>query len=293
MISYSQNHEDVLLNRVFAEVETGTYVDVGAGSPTSLSVSWHFYQKGWKGVNIEPRPDMFAQLLQHRPRDINLNIGIANSTSEMVFFRIEVGPEPLPGGEGGGLSTFSRAAAEAARAQYPGAVIEESLVKVIKLKDVFGEYHLEEVSFVKIDVEGFEREVVEGMDWRRWRPIVLVIESIDHSTQKPAHDKWEQLLLEQDYLFANFDGLNRYYVRAENRELLERFAAPVNVMDDYVPVREVMLEREVAELRERIMVEGEVARLAEALHALGPIPVKLLKLMGRVRSKARKLFGAT
>ena len=277
MISYAQNHEDVLLNRVFAEVEIGTYVDVGAGSPTSLSVSCHFYQKGWKGANVEPRPDMFAQLVQHRPRDINLKVGIANRASEMVFFRIEVAPAPLPGGEGGGLSTFSRAAAEAARSQYPGAVIEESLVRVVTLTDVFSEYRLEEVSFLKIDVEGFEREVIEGMDWTRWRPIVLVIEAIDPVTKMQAHDKWEQLLLGQGYLFASFDGLNRYYVRAENRELLERFRAPVNCLDDYTPFQQVMLE-------------GEVDRLTEILYSFGPMPVKFLTTMRRFRSKASKLF---
>ena len=74
-------------------------------------------------------------------------------------------------------------------------------------------------------------EVIEGGDWGRWRPRVILIEDM-------WPDQWEEhLILAADYLFAVFDGLNRYYVRAEDRHLLPALCAPVNFLDDYIPYK--------------------------------------------------------
>ncbi|HZY84782.1 MAG TPA: hypothetical protein VFE78_08120, partial [Gemmataceae bacterium] len=53
MISYAQNGEDVLLGRLFGGQPDGFYVDVGASDPTDLSLTRHFYERGWRGVNVE------------------------------------------------------------------------------------------------------------------------------------------------------------------------------------------------------------------------------------------------
>ena len=53
-ISYAQNFEDVMLRRVFAELDTGFYIDVGANDPSADSVTKAFYDAGWHGINIEP-----------------------------------------------------------------------------------------------------------------------------------------------------------------------------------------------------------------------------------------------
>ena len=49
MISYAQNHEDVLLNRCFGSQASGFYIDVGAWEPVLHSVTHHFYEQGWHG----------------------------------------------------------------------------------------------------------------------------------------------------------------------------------------------------------------------------------------------------
>lgn len=64
---------------------------------------------------------------------------------------------------------------------------------------------------------------------------MVVVEATEPGARIPSHEEWEPVLLEADYLFAFFDGLNRYYVRSEDRELLEPLGVPVNILDDYVP----------------------------------------------------------
>jgi hypothetical protein len=78
---------------------------------------------------------------------------------------------------------------------------------------------------MKIDVEGWERQALEGGDWRRFRPRVLLLEATRPNSAEPAWGGWEPLLLAQGYLFAYFDGLNRFYVPEEERALLARFPA--------------------------------------------------------------------
>ena len=59
IISYADNFEDVLLRRVFPRGTPGFYIDVGAFDPVALSVTKHFSDAGWRGINIEPVPALY------------------------------------------------------------------------------------------------------------------------------------------------------------------------------------------------------------------------------------------
>src|SRR6266511_4950696 len=90
-----------------------------------------------------------------------------------------------------------------------------------------------QVDFLKIDVEGAERAVLEGADWTRHRPRVLVVEATAPGSPKQVHEEWEPLLLAAGYRFGLFDGLNRFYAQADDEEALSRLAAPASVFDSY------------------------------------------------------------
>jgi hypothetical protein len=76
MISYAQNLEDVVLNRVFKSKPTGFYIDVGAHDPVEQSVTKYFHDLGWRGINIEPVRSSYWKFDKERPRDINLNLAV-------------------------------------------------------------------------------------------------------------------------------------------------------------------------------------------------------------------------
>ncbi|MBQ3726857.1 MAG: FkbM family methyltransferase [Selenomonadaceae bacterium] len=83
----------------------------------------------------------------------------------------------------------------------------------------------QEIHFCKIDVEGYERQVLEGIkNWRKFRPWIFAMEATLPGTDIPCHDKWEDLLLKNDYLFAFQFSINRYYVDSEKEHLLVNFA---------------------------------------------------------------------
>jgi FkbM family methyltransferase len=216
MISYAQNLEDVLLRRVFSHAEDGFYIDVGANDPVHDSVTKHFYDRGWRGINIEPQRGPYTRLCAQRQNDINLNIGLSNTDSALEFLECRSNP---------GLSTFSAEMANVWREQ--GTEFVKRLVPVMTLAQVCEEHVDRPVDFLKIDAEAHEREVIQGGDWERWRPRVILIEAV-------WPDRWEPMILAAHYHFAAFDGLNRYYVRSEDRELLKAFDAPVHSLDDYI-----------------------------------------------------------
>jgi hypothetical protein len=61
-VTYAQNFEDLMIWRAVHDVAAGFYIDVGAADPDEDSVTRAFYDRGWRGVNVEPSPDHFAAL---------------------------------------------------------------------------------------------------------------------------------------------------------------------------------------------------------------------------------------
>jgi len=235
MISYASNHEDVLLDRLFCDQPSGFFVDVGAHDPVWGSASKHFSDLGWRGMNLEPIPRLFAAFTRLRPRDINLQVAASNKDGEVDVF--EVADEPS-------LSTFCAEQAEAYRKS--GRRLNVHHVATRTLATLIQEHGCPTVDFVKIDVEGAEREVLAGANLPKWRPRAVVVEAVVPGTGVPSHQAWEHLLLDAGYRFGAFDGLNRYYLREEDAGLLPRWQTPVNVFDRFVPHRQRALEERLA-----------------------------------------------
>ena len=132
-----------------------------------------------------------------------------------------------------GCSTFSPDTADHQR--QSGIQFAERDVEVLTLAQVCEDHVEGEIDFLSIDVEGHEARVLLGADWKRWRPRVVLVEATEPLTTVPSHEAWEPTLLDADYLFATFDGLNRWYVRMEDAQLLEPLRTPVNILDDHIP----------------------------------------------------------
>ncbi len=161
-------------------------------------------------------------LAADRPRDINLPVGLSNREGTLAFYEVPAGP---------GLSTFSSEQAEDHR--RAGFELVEHRIPVTTLAHICEQYHVPTIDFLKVDVEGYEREVLEGADWERYRPRVVLIEATKPLATLSTHEHWESILLSADYRFAFFDGMNRYYVRGEDRKLMPLLSVPANYFDDY------------------------------------------------------------
>jgi FkbM family methyltransferase len=221
-ISYAQNYEDVILWRALRDLKGGFYVDIGAADPEELSVTQAFYERGWSGINVEPLDEYFEKLMLARPRDTNLKVVVGR----------EAGPRTLHAIAGTGLSTLDPKIAAQHRAA--GWQIRETVVPAVTLERILEDCAPPTIHFLKIDVEGAEAEVLEGLNLNLARPWIVVVEATKPFSTMSTRDEWEHLLTDHNYTFTYFDGLNCFYVADEFHELKERLAIPPNVFDDFV-----------------------------------------------------------
>jgi FkbM family methyltransferase len=272
MISYAQNLEDVLLARVFEGKSDGVYVDVGAHDPEYLSVTKHFYDIGWHGVNVEPLDANFARFVEQRPRDINVQAAVTADT-EGGYIDMLVPAD----------SAFATIYENIAARLPAETTVQRLRVPVRTLSGILDEYDVEDIDFLVVDVEGAEREVLESVDLTRFRPAVIMCEAtlpgsscdFDRPSSIFTHEEWEHLLLGADYAPVYFDSLNRYYLRSESAHLLPRFSFPVSpVRDQFERVEDVRrlehLRSQLEQLRgeaELLKTEAEEQRSATELLA--------------------------
>ena len=205
-ITYSQLLEDFILFCIFYDIKNGFYIDVGAYDPNIISVTKAFYLRGWHGINIEPLPDKYLRFMKTRNRDINLNVGAG---------KIE-----------GNLSLYSAGDCSTTIKQILKLNFQKVInIKIHTMKNICIKYvpKNQTIHFVKIDVEGGEKDVLLGYDFKNYRPKVFCIESFKPLTNITTHQMWEYILFKNNYSFAYQFSINRYYIDNKEKELKKRF----------------------------------------------------------------------
>jgi FkbM family methyltransferase len=178
VLSYSQEGEDLILQRIFATRASGFFVDVGAHHPQRFSNTYNLYRRGWRGINIDAMPGSMAEFRRLRPRDINLEAGIAREPGMLRFFMFN----------DAALNTFdAELAASRNHGQY--RITGEAEVKTETLAQVLAA-HLPkgtQIDLLSVDVEGLDLPVLESNDWSRFRPECICVEhSIDDLLELPG-----------------------------------------------------------------------------------------------------------
>jgi len=270
IVSHAQNFEDVVLWRALGHVDQGFYIDIGAYDPIECSVSLAFYERGWRGVHVEPLPDCAERLRCGRPDETVVEAAVGDNDGEITLWEAT---------DCAGCSTCDPTNAEQLRSQ--GHSCRAWTVRCLITDQLLAPYAERPVHWLKIDVEGAESAVIRGWSARDVRPWVLVIEATAPNRPEPTHQAWEPDLLAKGYRFAYFDGLNRFYVAEEHQALAGHLNLPPNYFDGFtlgdlhplVASRVAQLQRAAREredLREqaRARAEAEQARArAEAEQA--------------------------
>ena len=222
IISYAQNFEDVILWRVLEDATPGFYVDVGAQHPVVDSVSKAFYEQGWRGIHVEPITEYANLLRTDRPDETVLQAVVAEQPGVVTFYEIPAT----------GLSTARQVIAEEHEKKL-GCNVVKNLVTAVTLDDVLALCPGDTIHWLKIDVEGFEREVLSGWRSSTHRPWVVVIEATYPNTTRDTFEDWEDLILAKGYELVYRDGLNRFYLHQTQADRKVRFVFPPNVFDGF------------------------------------------------------------
>jgi FkbM family methyltransferase len=167
-LSFSQFGEDLVLEHLLPN--KGFYVDIGANHPVTHSNTWLFYRNGWRGIVVEPNPQL-AKLHRHRrPRDVVIEVAAGRKSGwgklllgeSHLTSRVEAGGSAKAGGS-------------------------EISISIKTLRQILKEHLPKGVQggLLNVDCEGMDLQVLQGNDWRQWRPAVICAEA---KTRKEERD---------------------------------------------------------------------------------------------------------
>ncbi len=186
---YSQCYQDFFLDKfLFDRQETGFFLDIGGNHPTFINNTYFFEQKGWEGIAVEPMPKMNALWKEMRKTPcLQVAVGDRNCTLDFKEYDVDY------------MSGITE------RVHYDGEVSGNYQVLCRRLADILEEYQVSEVDFMSLDVEGYELEALQGIDFERVLIRCIVLENVG-KTQDVIRD----YMLKQGYsLFARlwFDDI--------------------------------------------------------------------------------------
>jgi FkbM family methyltransferase len=207
--SFSQEGEDLILDRLFEGQKTGFYVDVGAHHPIRFSNTHRFYRRGWHGINIEPDPEAIELLQRRRKRDTNVACGVADREGRLTYFIFN---EPA-------LNSFDKALSEQ-RQNRQFRILRTKEIAVRRLSDILHDFMPASVhiDFMSVDVEGYDLQVLKSNDWSRFRPTCVLVEACAFNLGNPGADPIHTFLGQQDYeLFAKTFNTVFYLNKGVNR----------------------------------------------------------------------------
>lgn len=173
------------------DIGQGFYVDVGAYHPLYISNTRIFYERGWRGINIDPSFAVIGSFNKHRPLDQNVNCAISNKEESTTFFNF---------GNPSVFSTIDAAMAE----QYTKHLGRPPTIEVVearRLSSLLDELLPKGVpiSFLSVDAEGHDLEVLKSNDWERHRPELVVVEFHSHEFNEIGNSEIHAFMTNMHY----------------------------------------------------------------------------------------------
>lgn len=184
--TFSQLGEDSVVDHYLAEKEKGYYVDIGAFDPISLSNTYLFYKRGWRGVCVEPNALLAGHYRDIRPDD--------------RFFTEACGLGELKFR----LSDEHPALSSCGTEGVP--VKARTLSEYLEM--------LPNIDLLSVDAEGMELDILKTNDWNKNRPTCIVVEILDY-VKKTKHQEVIDYLTLQGYRLVCDNSINAILLEKE------------------------------------------------------------------------------
>ena len=193
----------------------------------------------WNGILIEPSVYAYKHLVINRPNNININSALVsfNYSKDKISGDFNSGSlmsKVSPEFRSTNLYSYIKKLAR-------GIKKVEKLVSANTLQSILDDQKITEVDFFSLDVEGYEVEVLKGLNFSLIKPKVILIEV----REKMLFELCDLLLLNdyqlilnmsnfnytnnpnwsgnhQDYLFVRSDYVNQINLLIKNQNLMNK-----------------------------------------------------------------------
>ena len=204
----SQLYQDVFADFLIENNYNKTFLEFGATDGIDLS-NTHFlenYSK-WKGVLGEPDPQWHEQLKKNRPDSKIITKCIWKKTGETLDFLSS---------ENGVLSTinsfrYSDKDSMSENSKLRNNKFKNFKIESISLNDLIrDEFNDTAPSYISVDTEGSEFEILKNFDFKKYQPIFFTVEHNYTSNQKSI----DELMIANDYvrIFRKITSFDAWYV---------------------------------------------------------------------------------
>jgi len=169
-----------LLGHLIAINGSVTFVQIGANDGRMQDPLYWFIQANRpkvKGICVEPLKDVFQSLVHNYrncPEITPVNVAIHNTAKEIDLFRVD--PSKLPD-----LPEFAQGIASVNPEHHKlskvksDAIITER-VKCLSLVELLDHYDIRHLDLLQIDTEGYDAEIVRGIDFNLIHPPIIRFE---------------------------------------------------------------------------------------------------------------------
>lgn len=201
-ISYAQCGEDIIicyLMRILKK-KSYSYLDIGANDPKLLNNTYLMYKAGNRGVLIEPNMNVCERLKKVRKGDKILNCGVAGQKGKLTYYLMDDDT----------LNTFSMEEAEK-YVKYGSKMVGQKEIEVITINEIMKKYG--KVDFLSIDVEGKDFEILKTLDFEKFSPLVICMETNEYcGTKREDFGEIKEFLERKGFMIYADTMINTIYV---------------------------------------------------------------------------------
>jgi len=172
----SQWDQDRILDRDYFRGRTmGTFIDVGAWDGVFYSNTFAFERyRGWRGICVEPNPQIFMKLLANRPTSICVKAAASDHNGEAEFL--------FPASDVVGLLGVLAGKDERSEERLAKAIADvkstpkKETVQLTTLDKVMS-FNMRHIDLLSIDTEGTELDVLAGINLTATTVNVVLVEN--------------------------------------------------------------------------------------------------------------------
>jgi FkbM family methyltransferase len=168
-----QAGQDLLAYLYFRGKKDGFFLDIGAHDGRTYSNSFVFEQLGWRGVCVEPLPDVFELLRRNRRCDC-CQAALAGYSDPQASFIHALGVNTLSGLE------WEMADSHEGWIVQEGGRPERITVKAMTFPELMDGYPgIRTIDFLSLDVEGAELSILKTIDFDHYNFGLITVECVE------------------------------------------------------------------------------------------------------------------
>ena len=178
----SQFGEEKFILSFFDKEYQGKFIDIGCFHPTRHNNTYKMYKNGWRGINIDLNPLTIELFNFARKKDININAAISNNEEDKtLYFVNELNTQNTL--EANHLLFLKN------HHNLKEEEITKQIIKTRRLDKILDKYDFNDIDFMNIDVEGHELNILNSIDFFKYKIKFICIEMIDHNDKAKLINK--------------------------------------------------------------------------------------------------------